>query len=533
MPEELEERRSEGTDLNHLRDIVRRRHLYFLIPLFVAWLLVWGASWLIPPRYKSSTLILVQQPTMPQDYVAPNISDDMQARLESLTQQVLSRTRLLLIIDKLHLYNGAHDQAAQNAAVEHMRKDISIELVRDPRSTITSFRISYLAKDPHLAQQVTGELTSLFIGENSRARLEASEGTTNFIEKQLADASANLANQEAKVRQFEAEHEGDLPTQQVGNLQILGGLQSQLQNEQSSLDAARQQHVYLQAMIEQERAAQAKGVVTGTEPTGTGSMSDLAYVNQQLATMKAQLAELSSHYTDKYPDVQALKIQIAKTEAIRDNLLAAAAKKGAGGKSEDTEATMGPAMRQLQGQLQANQLEIANREATINELKNRIGGYQGRLNAEPGTEQELAELTRGYDQSKANYDDLLKKREQSTMATNMEQLQQGERFTMLDPPSLPITPDFPNHLLFCGIGVGIGLALGFMIAGAFEFLDDRLYREKEIKALLPIPVISEVPTIVTAQDVKKKKMSLVLGWATTAVVLTVILAGSLFSFMHQ
>lgn len=532
MPEELEEKRSGGTDLGYVRDVVRRRHLYFLIPLFVAWLLVWGASWLIPPRYKSSTLILVQEPTMPQDYVAPNISDDMQARLESMKQQVLSRTRLLMIIDKLHLYNAGHDQAAQDAQVAAMSKDISIELVRDQRSTITAFRISYEANDPRLAQQVDGELKDLFIDENSRARLEASEGTTSFIEKQLADASADLAAQEAKVRAFEAEHEGDLPTQEAGNLQILGGLQSQLQNEQSSLDAARQQHVYLQAMIEQERAAQAKGIVTGTEPAGTGSMSDLAYVNQQLAAMKAHLSELSSHYTDKYPDVQALKVQIAKTEAIRDNLLAAAAKKGPDGK-EDASGSMSPAMRQLQGQLQANQLEIANREAAINDLKNRIASYQGRLNAEPGTEQELAELTRGYDQSKANYDDLLKKREQSTMATNMEQLQQGERFTMLDPPNLPVRPDFPDHLRFCGIGVGVGLALGFLIAGGFEFLDDRLFREAEIKTLLPIPIISEVPEIVTEQDTQKAKKSLVLGWATTAVVFTAILAGSLFSYLRQ
>ena len=469
---------------------------------------------------------------MPQDYVAPNISDDMQSRLESMTQQVLSRTRLLLIIDKLHLYNAAHDQAAQDAAVEHMRKDIVIDLVRDPRQdNISSFRISFLAKDPRLAQQVTGELTDLFIGENSLARLEASQGTTSFIEKQLAEASQNLADQEAKVRAYESAHEGDLPTQEAGNLQILAGLQSQLQNEQSSLNAAKQQRVYLQAMIEQERNAQAKGIVTGTEAPGNGGMSDLAYVNQQLATMRAQLSELSSHYTDKYPDVRALKIQIAKTEAIRDNLLAA--RKGDVGKPGEADPTMSASMRQLQGQLQANQLEIANRESTIEDLKSRIANYQGRLNAEPGTEQELADLTRGYDQSKANYDDLLKKKDESVMATNMEQLQQGERFTMLDPPSLPSIPDFPNHLRFCGIGVGIGLVLGFVIAGAFEFLDDRLYREKEIKALLPIPVISEVPAIVTEQDARKTKMSLVLGWATTAVVFTVIVAGSLFSFIHQ
>ena len=115
----------------------------------------------------------------------------------------------------------------------------------------------------------------------------------------------------------------------------------------------------------------------------------------------------------------------------------------------------------ITGAIASNQLEIKNRESSIESLKERIDEYQGRLNMAPATEQELADLTRGYDQSKANYDDLLKKKEQSVMATSMEETQQGERFTMLDPPSLPSKPDFPNRLKFCGFGLGVGLALGF------------------------------------------------------------------------
>ena len=119
-------------------------------------------------------------------------------------------------------------------------------------------------------------------------------------------------------------------------------------------------------------------------------------------------------------------------------------------------------------------------------------------------EQQLADLTRGYEQSKANYDELLKKKNESAMATSMEQLQQGERFRMLDPPSLPLKPDFPNRLKFCGIGLGVGLVLGVVVAGAFEMMDDRLYSEKEIKELLPVAVISEIPEILTASDEQER-----------------------------
>jgi hypothetical protein len=151
----------------------------------------------------------------------------------------------------------------------------------------------------------------------------------------------------------------------------------------------------------------------------------------------------------------------------------------------------------------------------------------------PATEQELADLTRGYDQSKANYDELLKKKNQSEMATSMEAMQQGQRFTILDPPSLPSKPDFPDRLKFCGIGVGLGLALGVLAAGAFEFMDDRLHSEKEITNLLPIAVISEIPQVVSPNDKRMEKRKLAIGWATTATVLGIILAGSVFSLLHH
>ena len=119
------------------------------------------------------------------------------------------------------------------------------------------------------------------------------------------------------------------------------------------------------------------------------------------------------------------------------------------------------------------------------------------------------------------------------MATSMEEMQQGERFTMLDPPSLPSKPDFPNRLKFCAFGLAVGLALGCLVAGGFEFMDDRLHTEKEIKSLLPIAVISEIPEIVSPADERRAKKKLVLGWAASAIVVGAILAGSLFSFLHS
>ena len=255
MVDDLEEK-SEGFNLQQYLGVVRRRHLHFLIPLFLGWAMVWGASWILPPRYLSTTLILVEQPTMPKDYVTPNVNDDLQERMQSITQQILSRTRLLHIIDQYNLYAGGHAQRSPDQKVDLMRKDINIDLVRDERNQITAFNVSYSSRNPEMAQQVTGELTNLFINENLEVRQQQSEDTTQFLESQLETARKTLSDQEQKIREFKGQHVGEMPGQLASNLQILQGLQSQLQNEEDALNTARQQHVYLQTLADQYRAVQ-------------------------------------------------------------------------------------------------------------------------------------------------------------------------------------------------------------------------------------------------------------------------------------
>ena len=538
MAEDLEEQSSGGFDVSRYLGIVRRRHLQFLIPLFLGWALVWGASWVLPPRYESSTLILVEQPTMPKDYVTPNVNDDLQARMQSITQQILSRTRLLRIINAMNLYaGGGRKPPTPDDKVEHMRKDIEIELVKNARDTITAFNVSYTSRDPRLAQQVTSELTNLFINENLEVRQQESEDTTKFLEAQLESARKTLADQEDKIREFKGQHVGELPTQVGSNLQILAGLQSQLQTEEDALNTAKQQRVYLETLVNQYRSLQGS-------PKGEagGALQGLPAVDAELDKLRAQLADLSSHYTDRHPDVRKVKEQIAKTEKIRDQLVADLKAKASAPQADPNAANTTPdaadmrdpssPLVQLQGQLQANRVEIANREHSVADLKTKVVDYQARLNQEPVREQQLSDLTRGYDQSKANYDELLKKKNGSAMATSMELLQQGERFSIIDPPSLPLKPNFPNRLKFCGIGLGVGLALGALVAGAFEMMDDRIYDQKELQKLLPVAVISEIPAIVVEADERNERQRLWLGWAAAVFVSVTILLGSVFSFLR-
>ena len=417
-----------------------------------------------------------------------------------------------------------------------MRKDIGIELVRDSGNQITAFNISYTSRDPRLAQQVTSELTNLFINENLEVRQQQSEGTTQFLESQLEAARKILSDQEEKVREFKGQHVGELPAQVGSNLQILAGLQSQLQTEEHALNTAQQQRVYLETLVNQYRSLQGAPKTAGGTPT-----AGLPAIDAELDRLRAQLADLSSRYTERHPDVRKLKQQIAETEKTRDRIIAdlkaknsAPADPESATTTQDPSAMMDPSspMVQLQGQLQSNRAEIANRERAVVDLKAKVVDYQARLNQEPVREQQLSDLTRGYEQSKASYDELLKRKNMSAMATSMELLQQGERFRIIDPPSLPVKPDFPNRLKFCGIGLGIGLALGVGVAGAFEFMDDRVYDEQELQNLLPVKVISEIPALTVASDEKRERRRLWLGWATAIFVSGTILVGSAISYLR-
>ena len=352
---------------------------------------------------------------------------------------------------------------------------------------MSSFNVYYSAHDPHVAQQVTSELTNLFISENLEVRQQQSEDTTKFLESQLEAARQTLSDQEEKIRQFKGQHVGELPAQVGSNLQILAGLQSQLQTEEDALNTAKQQRVYLETLVNQYRSLQ--GTPRG-EGTGARQPSDFQRSIRSWINSGRNWPISASHYTDRHPDVRKVKEQIAETEKTRDRIMAdLKAKASAPADPDAANTTADPSamtdasspMVQMQGQLQGNRIEIGNRERAVADLKNKVVDYQARLNQEPVREQQLSDLTRGYEQSKANYDELLKKKNESAMATSMELLQQGERFRIIDPPSLPVKPDFPNRLKFCGIGLGIGLAFGVVVAGAFEMLDDRIHDEKELQ----------------------------------------------------
>jgi polysaccharide biosynthesis transport protein len=525
MEEELQES-TELMEFSEMKGIVRRHRWHFLVPFFLGWVLVWGISWALPSSYRSGTLILVEQPAVPEKFVVSNIDGDIQRQLDSITQQILSRTRLLHIIETLNLYAEDRKHRNPDDLVEAMRKDIDIELVRGDDRKLSAFNIYYTNRNPEMAQRATNELASLFITENMEQRQERSENTTRFLEDQLAQARAKLAEQEARVREFKDKHIGELPSQTQSNLQILGGLQGQLQAQEDSLNRARQQNTYLESLLNQYRTLEHSG-------SGAAGPIGLSAIDQELDRLKAQLADLSSHYTDRHPDVRRTKEQIARTEKMRERIVNDIKNKGASSTPDATASTSaesGP-MLDLESQLKANRIEIANHQAGIRELQNKVYEYQGRLNRAPVMEQQFSDITRDYEQSKANYDSLLAKRNQSEMATNLEKTQQGEHFRMLDPPNLPAKPYKPKRMKICAVGLIAGLLFGGAAAFGREKLSGKVYTEREFKKMLPFDVIAEIPPIETPEEQVLHRRS---NWAAAGAavaIMGIIALGSAITYL--
>jgi uncharacterized protein involved in exopolysaccharide biosynthesis len=265
----------------------------------------------------------------------------------------------------------------------------------------------------------------------------------------------------------------------------------------------------------------------------------LPALDRELEKLKAQLADLSAHYTDRHPDVRKLKEQIAKTEKMKQDLAASPDEKDSQASDTEVAAPQDTAnireitpTAELESQLKVNKLEVVNRQRAIQELQNRIDEYQVRLNRAPAREEELAALTRGYNQSQDNYNSLLKKKNDSELATSLERRQQGEHFRVLDAASLPIKPCFPDRPKLCLIGLLVGIMLGCSAVAGAEMLDERLRSEKELKDLVPVEIIAHISDIDTPEEQLVQQKLTWLSSAAAVFVLASIVLGYVISYLH-
>jgi polysaccharide biosynthesis transport protein len=456
------------TQLSDYIDLVTRRKWWIIIPALVVPLLVFCVGRKLPKVYKSETLILVAPQKVPTDYVKPTVNGDVSDRLQTLSQQILSRTRLDAVIDEFNLYPQMKKTTTRDQVVERMRSDITVEIVADPRPerrSIGAFRISYMGSDPAVVQAVVQRLSSLFISENLKAREMQANGTTAFIEDALAQTKAKLADQEDAIRKFKAQNMGSLPEQEQANLTVLSQLQASLQSASDDMGRAEQQRVYLESMLAAYDKAGPSGKSSG--------------LPKRLEDLRSQLAVAEQMYTPQHPDVIRLKHDVAAVEAQIANSHGSAADEPDVNRSQLT------AIRQ----------EIAAKKAKKAQIEQQIERVQGHIAMLPSVEMRFADLNRDYETTKAQYKTLLEKKDSSLLAADMEKRAEGEQFQVLDPANYPQTPIKPDLAQLNAMGLLGGIGLGLGLAFLSHMRDNRIHSMADLEYYLNVPLLAQIPRI--------------------------------------
>lgn len=513
---------------------------------------------LLPNRYTSEATIIVVQQSVPERYVVPTATTDLNRVLEAMMQEVLSRPQLLALIDEFGLYRKEREHSAPELILFRMRADIGVKPL-DPvggssgERDLNAFKISFTAGTPLIAQEITSRLTSLFIQTNLNSRARQATNTTAFLHEQLEAAKVKLTDQEQKLKDFKMQYLGSLPEQQQGNLAILGSVQSQLQNTEDSLDRARQQRVYLQSMMDGYRrlAAQAASMATAAGVSQVSGViqpaSPLETVRADLARLQAKEAELRTTYGAQYPEVLEVQSQITAAEAALSSLKSG--KPAAGGEDAQGEkaGTQKPliagsalvrpednaSIAQIESQLEANRLEIADLSKDETQLKAKVTTYQERLNLTPIREQQLAGLMRDDDLLKKGYSDLLSKELESQLATNLEEQQGGQQFRLIDPPSLPTVPSSPKRGKIALSGAAAGVFLGLALAFLVDSKDHSFHREKDLRRHQRFPIMVSVPLVLIPREQRRATWRRVFEWFGGAIVATSVSAAGLYLYLHR
>jgi len=492
-----------------------RRRWWILIPASVTFCGTFVVLSRIPNRYTSEATLLVVQQQVPQRYVVSTTTTDIREALQATTQEVLSRTRLLGIMDEFGLYTKEKQRMSPEALLELMRRDIHFDSFEGQaaQKDVNSFKISFVASSPQLAQQVTSKLTSLFIEQNVVTREHQTTTTTNFLQEQLETAKKRLTDAEEEVRGFKMQHLGELPEQQQGNVAILNGVQAELQNSMTALSRAQEQREYLQSLIGY-RALLVEG---------------------DLARLKSERATLMGRYTAKHPAVKKVDEKIAETETLLSTLRTSPSQGATRKPLEPPTTAIGDEhdasiALQLKSQLESNKLEIENLGKEQKRLKAVVDQYQMRLNQTPVREQQLSGLLRNYDQLKLDYTDKLSKETQARMAADLEKRQEGQQFRVVDHPSLPTIPITPNRLKISLGGAGAGILLGFIVAFCVEFQDHSFRSEKEIQQQFATLLVVGIPLLNTPGEIRASTRNKTLEWIVGSALGLGMFAAELYQF---
>lgn len=514
----------ENTELS-LQDflvILQRRKWHFLLPAGFVFLLSAAIALLLPPIYKSTATILIEEQEIPANLVISAVTTYAQQRLQVINQRIMSTSRLLEIINRFNLYNEYKGKWTTEEMIAKMRKDITLDYINadiaapggSPRAaapTLIAFSLSYEGKgDPSKVQSVANILSSFFLEENLKVRKQQVTETSDFFEKELASIKVELDFVNAQIADFKKEHVDELPELLQVNMQSLHDVENSSERYHEQLRNLR------------ERAEQLQGELSGVSPSFESIKSGDADQNR-LDQMTLELVKLRSTYSDKYPDVIKAKDEIARLEQQIANKPSDAVDK--------TKLADNPAYINLSSQLASVRSEIQSVSNQMQGLEDKAAEYRKKISATPEVERVYKEMLNRRDNMQVKYDDLSRKNMEMKVAEGLETDQKGERFTLIDPAKMPEKPLKPNRLAIMLIGVVLGVGAGVGWAALIEFNDDAVRKAEALSRATSFPVLAHIPRLTIGADIRQARQRKFFGFLTAFCLLLVAIAAFHFLVM--
>jgi len=504
-----------------LFDVGMRRKWIVLSTVIVCTSLAYALCIVLPKSYRSTTVILVENQKIPESYVNAVVGGTISERLTLIKQQVLSRTVLSRVIDEFKLTKpDQSDEADKEALIEALRKNIVVDTKGAPGTNrIDSFLISFAHQDPRTAMLVTTNLADQFIAENLKAREQLIEGTTEFLDQELARAKASLEEQEHAIAMFKRKYMGELPGQMEANLQTLNRLQRDLTSVSDAIQNRIERRTALEkmtntyetlgmALLEEPREAslaqsnenQNQLRSSGTTTARAARGSD--FLSVRLRELERQLITLTAEYKSTYPDIIQLKQEIAQVKAQlaeRNGAVERETKEEGDLPKAHPEkkhaaniAPMDPYLYELKRERDENEVGLVGMKEQQRRLIDQTREYQGRVERAPERDQDLVVLQRDYENTKKNYATLLDKQLNARVSENLEKRQKAEKFRVLDPANLPTKPESPDTMKLMLAGLLLGCGLGYGAAFGLEFMAGVIRRPEEAERLFGLPVLAAI-----------------------------------------
>ena len=444
----------------------------------------------LPDIYSSTATVLVNQQLPTPDAGNGPGGQGQDSRLDAVSEEVLSRDRLLALVQRFDLYPDLRKHSSEEGLLTRMRQDIQVQRKSGPQQwgqdPTFAFTLSYQGWSPKQVAEVTNALADSYVDQNNRMRSQQASVTLATLQSQLSDIKRKLDAQGQRINAFRASHLGELPEQQATSLAMLQQLDGQLHENAQSLTQTLQQ-----------RQAAASQKYSG------GQSDDVS----DLPALEDQLAALRSRYTDQYPDVVRLKQQIAALKKLQDDRAASAPAEAA-----QNDPTADSSLKSYQDE--------------DDRLRTEIAGYQARLENMPVREQQLQSLMQGYAETQDVYSQLLKRYEQTPLPSSP-----NGQYRVLERAIVSNDASGPNRLrllLLCLVAsLGLAAALVFLL----EQLDPSFHSIDELRAFSRVPVVANIPLIVTRQDIWRSRLRF--GTAAVSILVLTLVAAQGFSMLGR